>query len=105
MSSVIKFLIVLVIAGGLGWLAWSNGLITKFTKPQTTATVQTNEQASTTPTAPEPQNTNGMSAQTDTSEAAIAQDVAAIEVMMKGLATDSADIDASLADKPITQSY
>ena len=44
-------------------------------------------------------------AQSDTSDAAVVQDTAAIDSQMGGLNSDSAAVDSSMNDQPVTQSY
>jgi hypothetical protein len=46
-----------------------------------------------------------MSASTDTSDAALNQDTAAIDAQMSAYTTDSANVTASLSDTPVVQSY
>lgn len=41
----------------------------------------------------------------DTSDAAITQDAAAVDAQMQGLNSDSANVDSSLSDQPVQQSY
>lgn len=99
MSTAIKWILVLIIIGGIGWFAWSRGM---FSGPQPQASNTPNTSTTTAPTTPPP-DPNGMSAATDTSDAAIAQDTAAVDAQMQALDTDSTNIDASLADKPVAQ--
>jgi hypothetical protein len=44
-----------------------------------------------------------MSASGDTSDAAIAQDNAAVDAQLKSLSTDSANVDQGMNDKPMPQ--
>jgi hypothetical protein len=49
--------------------------------------------------------TNGMSSPTDTSDEAVAQDTAAVELQMQGLSNDSAQMTNGMNDKPVAQDY
>ena len=98
----LKWIVGLIILGGLGWLVWYSGWLTSLMSPAAPTSVQT---ATTTSPTPPPQPTDGMSASGDTSDAAITQDTAAVDAQMQGLTTDSTNIDSSLNDKPVTQSY
>jgi hypothetical protein len=73
---------------------------TKLPQPQT----QTTETATTTPSGEEAP-LNGMSASNNVSSNGLDQDAAAIDVQMQALSVDTANVDASLSDKPVTQSY
>ena len=80
MSSVIKWVLVLVVLAGGGWLVWYSGWLSTLTGPKTATVVTT--VATTTPTAPTPPpqppiNMNGMSDAKDASDAALVQDTAA----------------------------
>lgn len=98
---IIKWIIALLVIAGLGWLLWSSGWLKGAT--QQPAAVQNSTATTTQNTPPAP--INGMSANNDTSDAALAQDVIAIDAQMKGLATDSASMDASMNDKATTQAF
>ena len=85
-------IVVVVLAGAALW--WS-GWLGNMTPSQT---------ATTTPQAAQPQAqapTNGMSASNDTSDAAMAQDAAAIDAQMQGLTQDTSSVDTSLSDKSV----
>ena len=91
-------IIVVVLAGvALWWSGWLGNLA-----PSSQTTIQA--PATTTPQAAA-QPTNGMSASTDTSDTALTQDQAAIDVQMQGLTQDQASVDSSLNDQPVSQSY
>ncbi len=98
---IIKWIIALLIIAGLSWLLWSSGWLKGAT--QQPAAVQSGA-ATTTPNTP-PAPINGMSANDDTSDAALAQDVLAIDAQMKGLSTDSTAVDASMNDKATVQAF
>ncbi len=87
-------IIVIALAGaGLWWSGW----LGKMTPSQTATT--TPETVQQTPQAEAP--TNGMSANTDASDTAVAQDTAAVDLQIQGLATDSSQIDSSVNDKSV----
>lgn len=106
MSSVIKWVLVLVVLAGGGWLVWYSGWLSTLTGPKTATVVTT--VATTTPTAPTPPpqppiNMNGMSDAKDASDAALVQDTAAIDTQLAGLTTDDASLKAAITDKPLPQ--
>lgn len=80
----------------LGAAAWWQGWLKM---PEPPAPVQ-QEQAQT-PAEPD----NGLSAASDTSDAALAQDTAAIDAQMSATAQDSTNITSAMSDKPVSQSY
>ncbi len=90
--AIILVLVLLVIG------AWYTGLFSAF-MPQAEETATTTPQV-----AQQPQNDlpTGMG---DTSDSAILQDSAAVDAQIQALASDSAGIDESLNDKPVTQEY
>lgn len=98
-----KWIIGIIIVALLGGALWYSGMLGKLgmnasqTPPATTAT--TTQQAA----APQPE--NGMAATNDASNAALAQDAAAVDAQFAALVTDSANIDSSLNDKQTTQTY
>lgn len=96
MSIILKWLIALVVIAGLVWLAWWSGW---FGTPRVAS--QESTTASTTSAATEPR--NGMSPSSDTSNAALEQDATAIDAQMGAYASDSAAVDSSLNDQPISQ--
>ena len=100
----LKWIVGLVILGGLGWLVWYSGWLNSFMTPSPAPTTTTQTATTTSPTPPPPP-TDGMSASNDTTDAAVAQDTAAVDSQMQGLNSDSASIDSSLSDKAVTQSY
>ncbi len=105
MSNVIKILIVVVVlAGGASLVMWSGVL-----KPKPVVTTAPPVQPVTAPApapAPQPEmNMNGMAAANDANDAALVQDMAAIDTQIQGLTTDSASVDSSLNDKPMSQAY
>ena len=99
MSTVVKVLVAVVVLAGLGWLLWWGGWLKR------PASQQATEQQTATTTQTQPQPIDGMSANNDTSDAALSQDAAAVDTQMQGLSGDSTNIDASLNDKPLPQSY
>ncbi|HVV38990.1 MAG TPA: hypothetical protein VHD31_01560 [Candidatus Paceibacterota bacterium] len=95
--------LVLVVVAGAG--LWWSGLLNQYlptAKPQVAQqTATTTPQQQTTP-AP----INDLPTQTsDTSDAAMAQDTAAVDAQMQGLQNDSASIDQSFNDKATAQEY
>ena len=95
-------MLTLIIIAGLGWVVWWSGWI-KPTLHQEAPAPQTTPVATTTP--PTAAEINGMSPKSDTSDTAIVQDAAAIDGQMQSLTADTASIDASFNDKPVSQSY
>ncbi len=102
MSTLLKFFIGILILVGVGAAAWWGGYLDQFIKKPVAQ--QTTETATSTPQQEE-QPIAGMSKKTDASDAALTQDVGAIDTQLQGLTTDAATIDTSLSDKPVTQSY
>jgi hypothetical protein len=95
MKWIIGIVVVALAAAALWWSGWL-GTMTPSQTPTTTNTATTTQQ---TPQAQAP--TNGMSANTDASDAAIGQDAAAVDAQMQGLTTDSTQVDSSLSDKSV----
>lgn len=98
MSMVIKWILAILILAALGWLVWWSGWLGATPPPAPPA-----EPISAAPNTPEI--TNGMSAPSDTSDEAIAQDTAAVELQMQGLTNDSTQVTGSMSDKPGSQDY
>jgi hypothetical protein len=82
----------LIVVGGVWWLvagknpqapAYNSAMATTTTPAETTGSAAT--------------------APSDTSDGAINSDISAMGTQMDGLSTDSAQVDASMSDKPITQ--
>lgn len=97
-----KWIIGIIIIALLGGALWYSGALKGFLTPPPAAApapVTTTQQ----PAVPQPE--NGMAAVNDASDAALAQDVVAVDAQMKGMTTDSAAVDGSLADKQTTQAY
>ena len=102
-----KWIIGIIIVALLGGALWYSGALSSIgfgMKPSTTPT-STPQTATTTQQAAVPQPENGMAATNDASDAALAQDTAAVDAQMQGLTTDSANVDSSLSDKQTAQSY
>ncbi len=96
-----KWIIGVVVVLGLGYWAWQSGMFGKSAQP---AQPQEQQQAPTAPQAQAPK--SGLpTADNDASDAAIAQDAAAVDGQVQALGTDSTAIDTSLNDKTVTQSY
>ena len=93
---IIGIIVIILAAAALWWSGWLKMGSTGPTSQTATSTPQTQ-------TAPQPE--NGMSATNDASNAALMQDAAAIDAQIQGLGTDSANVDSSLNDKPVSQSY
>ncbi len=98
---VIKWVVALIVIGGGAWLLWWSGWLNKVQPAPTTQSGAATEATSNTP----PPTLNGMSAANDSSDAAIAQDTAAVDTQMQGLASDSVGVDASVNDKATAQAY
>ena len=99
MSTGLKWIIALIVIIIAGFALWKSGLIS-LGSPATPAP-QTNEQASSTP-----QVQSGLpTTQSDTSDAALDQDSAAIDTQLQGLSQDQTDINSSLNDQPGQQSF
>jgi len=98
MPMAIKWILAVIVITAIGWLIWWSGWLGARPTP---------------PPAPEPiaaapntpEITNGMSSPSDTSDQAMTQDVAAIDLQMQGIVNDSAQVAGSMTDKPITQDY
>lgn len=102
MSTAIKWVIAIIVIAGGAWLLWWSGWLSGIQPPSPESTTTAPAEAvSNTPPAP----LNGMSQTDDTSDVAIAQDTAAVDSQMQGLVSDSASVDASVNDTPVTQSY
>ncbi len=103
MSSAIKIIVVLVVVAGGAWVVMWSGWLPK--SQPTVATPQPVATTTPTPPPPPPPDMNGMSAASDSSDVAFAQDVAAIDAQLQGLGTDMASYDATITDKPTPQAY
>ena len=99
---IIGIIIVALLGGALWYSGVLNGVLGMNTSPVATTTP---EVATTTPVAAAPQPENGMAATNDASDAALTQDTAAIDAQMQGLNSDNANVDSSMSDKAVTQSY
>lgn len=103
----VKFLIIVIIlAAAVGGL-WYTGWLTKLTAMVGLTQAPAQQMATTTPqTNEQPVAKNDLpTSQSDASDAALAQDAAAIDVQMQAMASDSTDTSAGLNDKPVTQEY
>ncbi|MDB5224590.1 MAG: hypothetical protein JWO43_212 [Candidatus Adlerbacteria bacterium] len=88
---------IIILAG----VAWKMGYL-KMSGPTGMATTTPSIIATTTETVP----SSGLpTADTDTSDAAMVQDSAAIDAQIQGMNSDQASLDQSMSDKPVTQSY
>ena len=101
-------IVVVVLIGAALW--WSGWLKSGMTSPATTTTnTAPTDQTQTQPTPQEQQaaiqQQNGMSAQSDDSDAALQQDAASVDTQMQGLNSDSSSVNSSLSDQPVQQSY
>jgi len=94
---IIGIIVVLLIAGAV----WYSGILGNMHPATTLQTATTTPETTQQAAAPE----NGMSANNDASDAALQQDTAAIDTQMQGLSTDSTNVDSSVSDKEVTQSY
>ena len=99
MSTVSKWIIAVLCLAALAWLLWWSGWLKKPVVENTF--INPTGQATTTAENSAP--INGMSANNDASDTAIAQDTTAIDAQLKAYATDSSDVDSSMNDKPVTQ--
>jgi len=98
---VIKWVIAIVVVAGGAWLLWWSGWLNNM---QPTPAEQTGAATQATSNQPAP-TLNGMSAANDSSDAALAQDTAAVDAQMQGLVSDSSGVDASVNDKATAQAY
>ena len=96
---IIGIIVVALVAGAV----WYSGALNKFMQPTAMQETATTTPATTTQAAPQPE--NGMAANNDASDAALTQDTAAVDAQMQGLTTDNSNVDSSLSDKEVTQSY
>ncbi len=104
MKALIGIVLLAVAAGGLWW----SGLLKDYLPPNMGGTAM--QQATTTPETPtqpaaQPPVTDLPTASDDASDAAIAQDSAAVDVQMQGLSSDEAGADQSINDKPTAQEF
>ncbi len=90
---IIGSIVVALVAGGL----WYSGALAKFGMMPSPTPTSTPVVATTTQAVAQPE--NGMSANNDASNAALAQDTAAIDAQITGLSQDSAHVDSSMNDK------
>lgn len=81
----------------VGVVLWKSGLLESAPTPSSTADV-------TTP-ASQDANTGLPTSQDDTSDTAMTQDAAALDAQISTLSQDSAAVDQSFSDTPISQSY
>jgi hypothetical protein len=103
MGSSIKWVVGIVVVIVLAGVAWKMGLINKMSQP-TAMSTSTPEMVVATSTTQA--NTTGLPTDAnDSSDAAMAQDSAAIDAQMQGMTTDQASLDQSMSDKPISQAY
>lgn len=94
MSTGLKWIVALVVIIIAGVMLWQSGLVSLSAPPALPA-----ETASSTPQSGLP------TAQSDTSDAALVQDSAAIDAQLTGMSQDSAAVDQSFTDQPVQQSY
>src|SRR5579872_4223983 len=99
MSSGLKWIVGLVVIIVIAGLAvWKFGLPSGMNQPTTT-----------TPSANQNTNTQAQSglptSQSDTSDAALTQDSAAVDTQIQGMSQDQSSVDSSLNDQPVQQSY
>lgn len=101
-----KLLITIVVIAALGAGLWYSGYLTKIIDmiplPQAATTATTTPQTSGVAQAPQ---SDLPTSETDASDAALAQDSAAIDVQMQGLSSDSASAQSSMSDTPVSQGY
>lgn len=96
MSVALKWIVALIVVAAVGWLVWWSGILNKKSE-----TALPNQNASATSTEEVPQ--NGMSKSNDASDAAVAQDTAAIDAQLSAYASDSSSVDSSMNDKAVSQ--
>lgn len=92
-------MVVIVIIVGGGWWLWKSGALSGL-KPATPAS-----QTSAAANAPQGNPSGLPTGQNDTSDAAMAQDTAAIDAQLTALAIDSTNVKNSSTDKTVTQTY
>ncbi|MDE1924746.1 MAG: hypothetical protein KGH79_01015 [Patescibacteria group bacterium] len=97
---IIGIVVIIIAAAALWWSGWL-GRITPSQAPSQTATTTSTGSEQATTQAP----INGMSASNNASDAAVTQDTAAIDAQMQGLNSDSANVNSSMNDQAVTQSY
>lgn len=96
MSAGMKWIVALIVIVIAGIGLWKSGLISL-----SAPSPLTNQEATSTPQAQ-----SGLpTAQSDTSDAAVTQDAAAIDAQLQGLNQDQAAVNSSLSDQPVQQSY
>ena len=102
MSIALKWVLAIIVLAGAGWLLWWSGWLGKNNAAQTAAVANT---ATTTQATSTPPRTNGMTAASDTSDAALTTDIGAVDTQLAGLSKDGVQVAASLSDKPVAQSF
>ncbi len=101
MKWIIGVIVVIIVAIGLWWSGLINSFIPQPAAQQATTTPETTQQ----PPA-QPQAVNDLPTQpNDASDAAMAQDAAAVDAQMSSLNGDSSNIDSSLNDKAGAQEF
>ncbi len=100
MKWIIGLLLVVALAAGVWW----SGVLEPY-MPGGGA----QQMATTTPETPTPQATQPQSdlptAGSDTTDAALTQDLAAVDAEIQALVSDAAALDSGLNDKPVTQEF
>jgi len=96
MKWVIGLIILVVVAAGVAWkMGWLHAPAPVTASQTATSTGEQSQQIQ-----------SGLpTAQSDTSDAAISQDAAAIDTQINGMNQDSAAVDSSLNDQQTTQSF
>jgi cytoskeletal protein RodZ len=98
---IIGLVLVVVAAGAIWWSGILNPYLSMGSAQQqaTTTPEQTQQETSSAPQSDLPTASN------DTSDAAVAQDAAAVDAQIKALSSDSSNLDSDLNDKPVSQEF
>ena len=94
---IIVWVVVVVVVIGGGWGLWNSGAF----KGLMPAPASTADQTGTVVNAPAANPSGLPTGQNDTTDAAMAQDVAAVDAQLAGVAQDSANVKNSASDKPL----
>ena len=95
-AKLVLSLVVIVIVLGGGWYLYKNmGKTPASNAPAQTAPASTDQAATTPPPS--------LITSTDTSDAGVAADLSTIDSQMNTVSQDSAAVDSSMSDKPVTQ--
>ena len=96
---IIGFGVVVIVGVALWWSGVFSSFMSGKPAPEEQATTTPQQTQSPAPVSDLPTQNN------DASDAAMVQDTAAVDLQLKSLSTDAANVDASINDKPVTQEF